>query len=158
MERWSPQSAPFPPRPPRKVALPCSAGSQVIRHSPTSPEGSCPPFGLWPPRTGLDPLTKTYRRSPGSRMLFLSVRRFSDYAGPASHSRLAWLPYCLPPLGTESASGPSAFRSSIARPPNTSVYALTYTSHVACKTRVQDEFAVLLSRRALSSPTTCDLS
>src|SRR5216683_7894318 len=29
-------------------------------------------------------------------MLFLSVRGFSDYAGPNSHSRLAWLPCCLP--------------------------------------------------------------
>src|ERR1700694_3150550 len=32
-----------------------------------------------------------------SCMLFLSVRGFSDYAGPNSHSRLARLPYCLPP-------------------------------------------------------------
>src|SRR5260370_30920252 len=37
-------------------------------------------------------------------MLFLSVRGFSDYAGPTSHSRLAWLSCCLPPLGKESAS------------------------------------------------------
>src|SRR2546422_7152249 len=29
-------------------------------------------------------------------MLFLSVRGFSDYAGPTVHSRLAWLPCCLP--------------------------------------------------------------
>src|SRR6266851_177870 len=32
-----------------------------------------------------------------SCMLFLSVRGFSDYAGPSSHSRIAWLPCCLPP-------------------------------------------------------------
>src|SRR6266852_6780147 len=32
-----------------------------------------------------------------SCMLFLSVRGFSDYAGPNSHSRIAWLPCCLPP-------------------------------------------------------------
>src|SRR5438445_13874990 len=31
-----------------------------------------------------------------SCMLFLSVRGFSDYAGPTVHSRLAWLPCCLP--------------------------------------------------------------
>src|SRR6266700_2724973 len=37
-------------------------------------------------------------------MLFLGVRGFSDYAGPTSHSRLAWLLCCLPPLGKESAS------------------------------------------------------
>src|SRR5712664_2367238 len=29
-------------------------------------------------------------------MSFLSVRGFSDYAGPTVHSRLAWLPCCLP--------------------------------------------------------------
>ena len=67
IERCSPSSVPFPPQPPQKVALPCSAGSQVIRRCPTSPERSCPPFGLWPSRTGLDLSTKTYRRSPGSR-------------------------------------------------------------------------------------------
>src|SRR5215469_3982137 len=32
-----------------------------------------------------------------SCMLFLSVRGFLDYAGPASHSRLTRPPYCLPP-------------------------------------------------------------
>src|SRR5216683_5175958 len=32
-----------------------------------------------------------------SCMLFLSVRGFSDYAGPNSHSRFARLSYCLPP-------------------------------------------------------------
>ena len=39
-----------------------------------------------------------------SCMLYLSVRGFSDYAGPSHHSRLTWLPCCLPPLGMESAS------------------------------------------------------
>src|SRR3981189_2628206 len=34
-------------------------------------------------------------------MLFLSVRGFSDYAGPTIHSRLAWLPCCLPPTRNE---------------------------------------------------------
>jgi hypothetical protein len=42
--------------------------------------------------------TKAHWRSPGSRcMLFLSVRGFSDYAGPNRHSRITWLPCCLPP-------------------------------------------------------------
>src|SRR2546429_1944277 len=36
-----------------------------------------------------------------SCMLFLSVRGFSDYAGPTIHSRLAWLPCCLPPTRNE---------------------------------------------------------
>jgi hypothetical protein len=53
IERCSQRPAPFPPTPPQKVSLPCSAGSQVLRHSPTSPARSRPPFGLWPSRTGL---------------------------------------------------------------------------------------------------------
>src|SRR5216683_7435197 len=36
-----------------------------------------------------------------SCMLFLSVPGFSDYAGPTSHSRLAWLPCCFPPYRNE---------------------------------------------------------
>src|SRR6266699_6499640 len=36
-----------------------------------------------------------------SCMLFLSVRGFSDYAGPTVHSRLARLPCCLPPTRNE---------------------------------------------------------
>src|SRR5260370_7339326 len=65
-ERCSPSSVPFPPQPPQKVALPCSAGSQVLRHSPTSPARTCPPFGLWPSRTALHPHTKPPSRSPRS--------------------------------------------------------------------------------------------
>jgi len=67
IERCSPRPVPFPPQPPQKVSLPCSAGSQVLRHSPTSPARACPPFGLWPSRTGLDCQTKACWRSPGSR-------------------------------------------------------------------------------------------
>src|SRR5262245_35663380 len=73
IERCSPQSAPFPPQPPQKVTLRCSAGSRVLRHSPTSPERSCPPFGLWPSRTGLRLSTKASRRSPGSRACCFSA-------------------------------------------------------------------------------------
>src|ERR1035437_5164549 len=62
-----PRLCPSLPQPPRKVALPCSAGSQVLRHSPTSPARTCPPCGLWPSRTGLDRQTKACWRSPGSR-------------------------------------------------------------------------------------------
>src|SRR6516162_4131803 len=60
-------------KPPRKVALPCSVGSQVLRHSPTSPVRACPPFGLWPSRTGLDRQTKACWRSPGSRACCFSA-------------------------------------------------------------------------------------
>ena len=105
IERCSPSSVPFPPQPPLKVALHCSADSLVVRHSPTSPVRSCPPFGLWPSRTGLDPSTKTPRRSPGSRACCFSACAGSKTTQDrAIHSRLAWLLCCLPPLGTESAS------------------------------------------------------
>jgi hypothetical protein len=57
----------------RHAALRCSAGSLVLRHSPTSPVRSCPPCGLWPSRTGLGRLTKTCRRSPGSRACCFSA-------------------------------------------------------------------------------------
>ncbi|HEX4662964.1 MAG TPA: hypothetical protein VH196_01155 [Terriglobales bacterium] len=34
-------------------------------------------------------------------MTLRGVRGFSDYAGPTSHSRLTWLPCCLPPTRNE---------------------------------------------------------
>jgi hypothetical protein len=72
---------------------------------PTSPVHSRPPFGLWPSRTGLDWLTKTCRRSPGSRACCFSACAGSQTTQDRTiHSRLTWLSCCLPPLGTESAS------------------------------------------------------
>src|SRR5215472_1786923 len=89
----------------RRHTLRCSAGSRVLRHSPTSPVRACPPFGSWPSRTGLDRLTKTCRRYPGSRACCFSACAGSKTTQDrASHSRLAWLLCCLPPLGMESAS------------------------------------------------------
>ena len=127
IERCSPWSAPFPPQPPPKVALLCSAGSQVLRRSPTSPERACPPFGLWPSRTGLALFDQDVQEiSRFSCMLFLSVRGFLDYAGPTSHSRSNAA--AVLPSSTRNRSrhpDPSAFRSSIARPTDTSVYAST---------------------------------
>jgi hypothetical protein len=82
-ERCSSPAAPFPPQPPRKVSLRCSAGSSVLWRSPTSPARACPPYGLWPSRTGLDPKTKACWRSPGSRACCFSACMGSiDYAGP----------------------------------------------------------------------------
>src|SRR5215813_13053711 len=89
-------------------------------------------------------------------MLFLSVRGFLDYAGPAGHSRLTQ-PTVLPsPLRQKvgilkqrffeaQSPGPPIPLSTLRAPPR----------DVARKTRGQDGFAVLLSCRALSSPTTC---
>src|SRR5262245_11384701 len=83
IERCSPQSAPFPPQPPLKVTLRCSAGSRVLRHSPTSPERSCPAvrFMAFADRpSSFDQGVQEISRF--SCMLFLSVRGFLDYAGP----------------------------------------------------------------------------
>src|SRR5712692_2950431 len=89
-------------------------------------------------------------------MLFLSVRGFSDYAGPSVHSRLAWLPFCLPPTRNEvGILIYGLFAAQWPRPPMP-LSTLQSTPHdVPRKTRGQDGFAVLLSCRALSSPTTC---
>src|SRR5580704_120324 len=58
---------------PNLVALPCSAGSQVLRHSPISPARACPQYGFWPSRTRLDRQTKACWRSPGSRACCFSA-------------------------------------------------------------------------------------
>src|ERR1035437_2580382 len=53
-------------------------------------------------------------------MLFLSARGFLDYAEPTDHSRCnAASHFAFLPLGTESAPCSSVFRSSIARPTDT---------------------------------------
>src|SRR5262245_54759255 len=89
-------------------------------------------------------------------MLFLSVRGFFDYAGPADHSRLSRSTVLPSPfrqkvgvlihrLFEAQSPGPPIPLSTLRAPPH----------GVTRKTRGQDGFAVLLSCRALSSPTTC---
>src|SRR6202162_5050834 len=75
-------------------------------------------------------------------MLFLSVRGFSDYAGPAVHSRLAWLPFCLPPTRNEvGILIYGLFAAQWPRPPMP-LSTLQETPHdVPRKTRGQDGFA-----------------
>ena len=94
----------------RVLATPGHTGRHAAYvHEPT-PERSCPPFGLWPSRTGLAVEAKTSKSSLGSRACC-----FSACAGPkttqdrASHSRLSRLSCCLPPLGMESASWTNGF-------------------------------------------------
>src|SRR5215472_4916711 len=68
-------------------------------------------------------------------MLFLSVRGFLDYAGPSKPLAIivvAVLPSSIPERSQHPV--PSAFRSSIARPTDTSVYA----SRGASRRRLQD--------------------
>ena len=129
IERCSPWSVPFPPQPPRKLALLCSTGSLVLRHSPTSPERSRPHFGLWPLRTGLDPSTKTYDlpvlvHVVSQRARVLRLRRTEQ---PLANSVAAVLPSSISERSRH--PDPSAFRSSIARPTGTS--GLRFTRHLA---------------------------
>ena len=94
----------FPPQPPPRMAPLCSAGSSVLRRSPTPPERACPPYGFAPSRTGLAPAwTETLRRSPGSRACcFSACAGFLDYAGPAGHSRfIATSRVAFPNVGME---------------------------------------------------------
>src|ERR1035438_3819912 len=66
---------------------------------------------------------------------------------------VAVLPSSLPERSRH--PDPSAFRSSIARPPILLSTLQTTPRDFACKTSGQDGFAAFLSCRALSSPTTC---
>src|SRR6266571_8266443 len=102
-----------------------------------------------------------------SCMLFLSVRGFLDYAGPDSHSRITWLPCCLPP--TRNGVGIliyGLFAAQSPRPPMPLSTLQETPRDVPCKTQGQDGFAtsfpvgllhplqhVGLSRRSPYSPT-----
>src|SRR5450631_4329605 len=89
-------------------------------------------------------------------MLFLSVRGFLDYAGPADRSRFnAARRFAFLPLGTESAPCSSVFRSSIARPTNSPD--LRFAQHLAMLTaRLGAKMdSLLLSCTTLSFATTC---
>src|SRR5580658_2151208 len=75
-------------------------------------------------------------------MLFLSVRGFSDYAGPAVHSRLAWLPCCLPPTRNEvGILICGLFAAQLPRPPVPLSTLQETPRGVPSKTRGQDGFA-----------------
>src|SRR5664280_370016 len=75
-------------------------------------------------------------------MLFLSVRGFSGYAGPTVHSRLAWLPCCLPPTRNEvGILIYGLFAAQWPRPPMPLSPLQKTPRDVPCKTRGQDGFA-----------------
>src|SRR5216683_1606677 len=89
-------------------------------------------------------------------MLFLSVRGFSDYAGPTVHSRLAWPPCCLPPtLNEVGILIYGLFAAQSPRPPMSSVYASRDTSRCPQQDSRSGWIRYFLSCRALASPTTC---
>src|ERR1700730_286875 len=89
-------------------------------------------------------------------MLFLSVRGFLDYAGPTVHSRLAWLPCCLPPTRNEvGILIYGLFAAQSPRPPMPLVYASGNTSRCPLQDSRSGWIRYFLSCRALASPTTC---
>jgi hypothetical protein len=74
--RCSPWSAPFPPQPPpsgRLLLLLCSAGSSVLRRSPTPPLRACRRAALRLRRPACDPDWIRRWRSPGSRACCFSA-------------------------------------------------------------------------------------
>src|SRR5437868_10603358 len=89
-------------------------------------------------------------------MLLLSVRGFLDYAGPTVHSRLAWLPCCLPPTRNEvGVLIYGLFAAQWPRPPMPLVYASKDTSRCLLQDSRSGWIRYFLSCRALASPTTC---
>jgi hypothetical protein len=110
MERCSPRSAPFHPQPRPKVAPLRLAGSSVLQHSPTAPERSRPPYGLWPSRTGLAVQAKMSGSPLGSRACCFSACPGSKTTQDrTSHSRVTRLSCGLLPTGMESASWINGF-------------------------------------------------
>src|SRR6267142_735426 len=131
--------------------------------SPASAE-SCPPlFGWFTGSTAQSDFSGTYMSavrlvafadrpcsfdqgvleiSRFSCMLFLSVRGFLDYAGPTVHSRLAWLPCCLPPTRNEvGILIYGLFAAQSPRPPMPLSTLQATPRDVPSKTRGQDGFA-----------------
>jgi hypothetical protein len=108
----------------------CSAGSQVLQRSPTSPERACPRCGFGPSRTGLVPgWAETPRRSPGSRAYCFSACRGSQTTQGRPVTRDLSQPAVLPsPSEIRFSALILVFRSSIARPTGTPIYASASTS------------------------------
>src|SRR6266849_10858325 len=92
-------------------------------------------------------------------MLFLSVRGFSDYAGPKQPLAIC-AAAVLPSSYSEWSRHPDlrAFRSSIAPPTDASVYASRNTSRCPPQDSRSGWIRYFLSCRALASPTTCRFS
>src|SRR5262245_31996276 len=125
----------------------------------SDPSEACmPALRLWAfsgrPRSGFERGAPEVSRF--SCMLFLSVRGFLDYAGSIGHSRLT-RPTVLPsPLRQKVGILEQRFFEAQSPGPPIPLSTLRAPPHdVTRKTRGQDGFAVLLSCRALSSPTTC---
>src|SRR5216684_9300271 len=145
--------------------------------SPTSAEGCPPLFGWFTGSTAQSDFSGTcvsavwfmafadrpcssdqgvLEISRFSCMLFLSVRGFSDYAGPKQPLAIC-AAAVLPSSYSEWSRPPDlrAFRSSIAPPTGASVYASRNTSRCPRQDSRSGWIRYFLSCRALASPTTC---
>src|ERR1035437_6013164 len=152
--RRSPWSAPFPPQPPPRRWPLCSAAFLVLWRSQTPSWRTRPAYGYSPSRTGLP--AQTPKRSPGSRAYcFSACLGSSTTPGPTSARDItppAGVAFPLPEKGRRPVL---SFRSSIAQPTDASVYASTCCL-TAARARLEVRMeSLLLSCRALSSPTTC---
>jgi hypothetical protein len=94
----------------------------------------------------------------GLRRHASSGERAADLREVRPHCVPRWLPCCLPPQERSRHPVPSAFRSSIARPTDTSVYASSVISRYSPQDSRPGWIRCFLSCRALSSPTTCRFS
>jgi hypothetical protein len=152
--RRSPWAAAFPPLPPLKVSPLCSAVSSVLFGSPTPPVRACLHCGFAPSQTGL-PLRQTDGRSPGSRACcFSTCQGLRPRRVPLRLAILRLRGCCLPTKQTGSAHGSSVFGPQC---PAHRCLCLRFavrlaTHHARLKVGIE---SLLLSRRALSSPTTC---
>jgi len=152
--RASPWSAPFPPPPPPTLSPVCSAASLVLRHSPTPPRRTRPACGYSPSRTG-PALRDAKEVSRFSCMLFLGVPGVLDFAGPDVNSRSNAPRQCGLPADSKG-SAPGSWYSELNSPAHRCL-CLRFTCRLAATgARLQVKMeSLLLSCRALSSPTTC---
>ena len=104
--RCAPWSAPLLSRLQRKLALPCSVGSQVLRCSPTPPGCAGPPCGGPPSRPGLGRRgPETAWRSPGSHAWCFSACRGSSTPQSRRATRVSRSQSCCPPENRVGAVG-----------------------------------------------------
>ena len=157
MKRCSPWPAPFSPQAPPKIALLCSSGSSIVWRGPTPPERARPPCGFGPSQTGLFPLrAEALQRSPGSRACCFSACAGSKTTQDRWLARVYREPsWCLPPSGESRHPKFCVFRSSIARPTDTPVYASSHISRCHPQDSGPRWSRCLPSCRTLSFPTTC---
>src|SRR4051812_24102807 len=133
------------------------AAQRTLRSDPTPPARTCLQYGIKPFQTGLS-VRQARWRSPGSRACCFSACAGSQTtqgrlaARDSATSRVAF------PAGeTVGVPGSKPFRSSIARPTDTLVYASTHTSRCQSQDSGSRWTSLSPSCRALSSPTTCRL-